>query len=184
MLAAAGVDVDVLPAHVDEAAIKAALAGSAGSPRTIATALAETKALRISSHCPDRLVIGADQILVDEQGRMLDKPGGRAEAAAQLRALAGHSHVLHSAAVIAEDGRPVWRAAQRATMHMRPLSDAFIDDYLDREGDAVLGSVGCYRIEALGAQLFSRIDGDHFTILGLPLLPLLDYLRIRGVLRS
>lgn len=184
MLTAAGVDVETIAAQVDEAEIKAALVQSGSGPRDIATALAETKALKVSARHPGRMVIGADQILADDQGRLFDKPVDSNAAAAQLRDLAGRSHVLHSVVVIAESGRAVWRATARATMGMRPLSEAFIADYLDREGDAVLASVGAYRIEGLGAQLFSRIEGDHFTILGLPLLPLLDYLRVRGVLPS
>ena len=115
---------------------------------------------------------------------MLDKPRDRAEAGAHLRRLSGRRHELVSAAVMAEGGRPVWRVVDRARMHVRPLSEAFIETYLDLEWPEIAGCVGCYRIEGPGAQLFSRIEGSQFTVLGLPLLPVLDYLRVRGVMAS
>lgn len=115
---------------------------------------------------------------------MLDKPRDRAEAAEHLRRLSGKRHELVSAAVMAEGGRPVWRVVDRARMHVRPLSDAFIESYLDLEWPEISWCVGCYRIEGPGAQLFSRIEGSQFTVLGLPLLPVLDYLRVRGVMTS
>lgn len=115
---------------------------------------------------------------------MLDKPRSRAEAAEHLRRLSGKRHDLFSAAVIAEAGRPIWRSVDRARLHVRPLSEAFIESYLDQEWPEIAGCVGCYRIEGPGVQLFTRIDGSHFTVLGLPLLPVLDYLRIRGVMQS
>jgi septum formation protein len=182
MLTAAGVAHEVQPAHVDEEALTAALRAEQASADRIADALAELKAVKISRQVPRVLVIGADSVVVDAEGRLLAKPETRERAAAQLRQLSGTTHRLVSAAVVAEAGTPVWRATAAARMTMRPLSDAFIDDYLDREGEAVLGCVGTYRIEALGAQLFTRIEGDHFTIRGLPLLALLDYLRVRGEL--
>jgi septum formation protein len=182
MLSAAGVAHEARPAHVDEEGVtEALLAEQAGADR-IADALAELKAVKISRQNPTALVIGADSVVVDAEGRLLAKPETRERAAAQLKQLAGTTHRLVSAAVVSEGGTPVWRAAAAAKLTMRPLSDAFIDDYLDREGEAVLGCVGTYRIEALGAQLFTRIEGDHFTIRGLPLLALLDYLRVRGQL--
>ncbi len=184
MLAAAGIVHEALPAHVDEDAVTTALQAEAASPERIADALAELKAVKISRRHPGVLVLGADTMVVAADGALLAKPETRPRAAAQLRQLAGTTHRLVSAAVIAENGTPVWRAAASARLAMRPLSDAFIADYLDREGDAVLGCVGCYRIEGLGAQLFTRVDGDQFTIRGLPLLALLDYLRVRGVLAS
>jgi septum formation protein len=180
MLTAAGVAHEAIPAHVDEDGITAALAGE--SADRIADALAEVKALKVSRSRPADLVIGADSVVVDAGGRLLAKPETRDRAAQQLRGLSGTTHRLVSAAVVAEAGQPVWRAAASARLTMRPLSDAFIGAYLDAEDDAVLGCVGTYRIEALGAQLFTRIDGDHFTIRGLPLLALLDYLRVRGAL--
>ena len=182
MLTAAGVAHEARPAHVDEEGVTEALLAERASADRIADALAELKAVKISRAAPTALVIGADSVVVDAEGRLLAKPGTPERAAAQLRQLSGTTHRLVSAAVVAEGGTPVWRAAAAAKLTMRPLSDAFIADYLAREGEAVLGCVGTYRIEALGAQLFTRIEGDHFTIRGLPLLALLDYLRVRGQL--
>jgi len=184
MLTAAGVPHQALPAHVDEDGITASLQAEAATPLRIADALAEVKALKISRQHPGALVLGADSVVVAQDGTLLNKPETRARAEAQLRALSGTSHQLVSAAVICVDGQPVWRSNGSAKLTMRALSDAFIDDYLDAEGYAVLGCVGCYRIEGLGAQLFTRVDGDQFSIRGLPLLAVLDYLRIRGLLSS
>ncbi len=183
MLQAAGIAHEALPAHVDEEAITAGLQLEAASPERIADALAEVKALKISRQRAG-LVLGADSVVVTADGQLINKPETRARAEAQLRQLAGTTHRLISAAVICEGGKPVWRIAGAAKLTMRPLSDDFIARYLDAEGEAVLGCVGCYRIEGLGAQLFSRIDGDQFVIRGLPLLAVLDYLRVRGVLPS
>lgn len=180
MLAAAGVSHDAVAAGVDEEAAKAALGHLDG--RALADALAELKAIKVSARRPGDLVLGCDQTLELEDGTLLDKPGDAL--GEQLRRLSGKTHRLHSAVVAAENGQPVWRHVERAKLTMRPLSDAFIDDYVAREGEAVAGCVGGYRIEGLGAQLFSRIEGSHFTILGLPLLPLLDWLRVRGILAS
>lgn len=185
MLDAAGVAHDAMAAGVDEEAAKAALRADGLGARDLADALAELKAIRVSARAPTALVLGADQTLVlDDDGTMLDKAEDRTAAAAQLRRLAGRTHSLYSAAVIAEGGRPVWRQVDRARLTVRPLSDAFIDAYLDAEYAEAAGCVGVYRIEGPGAQLFSRIEGSHFTILGLPLLAVLDYLRIRGILTS
>ena len=183
MLQAAGVAHDALPAHVDEEAITAGLQAESASPERIADALAEVKALKISRQ-QGGLVLGADSVVVTADGQLINKPETRPRAEAQLRQLAGSTHRLISAAVICEGGKPVWRSAAAAKLTMRPLSDDFIARYLDAEGDPVLGCVGCYRIEGLGAQLFSRIDGDQFVIRGLPLLAVLEYLRVRGVLPS
>ena len=182
MLTAAGVAHDALPAHVDEDGVTAALQAEGASPERIADALAELKAVKISRRLPGVLVLGADSVVVTADGTLIAKPETRPRAEAQLRELAGSTHRLVSAAVIAENGTPVWRAGGAARLTMRALSDAFITRYLDVEGDAVLGCVGCYRIEGLVAQLFSRIDGDQFVIRGLPLLAVLDYLRVRGEL--
>ncbi|WP_205599546.1 Maf family protein [Sandarakinorhabdus rubra] len=182
MLTAAGVPHEALPAHVDEDGLTTALQAEGASPERIADALAELKALKISRQHPGALVLGADSVVVTADGALLAKPETRPRAEAQLRSLAGSTHQLISAAVICEGGRPVWRSAGAARLTMRALSEAFITAYLDREGTDVLGCVGCYRIEGLGAQLFSRIEGDQFVIRGLPLLPVLDYLRIRGLL--
>jgi septum formation protein len=184
MLAAAGVSFTAVPAHIDEDQVMAALIAEAASPERIADALAELKALKISRSHPGQLVLGADSIVATAHGTLLAKPETRARAQSQLQQLSGTTHKLVSAAVIAQDGQPVWRAGAAARLTMRPLSDAFIADYLDKEGEAVLGCVGCYRIEGLGAQLFTRIEGDQFVIRGLPLLAVLDYLRTRGALRA
>ncbi len=181
MLRAAGVDFTVVAPQVDEEMVKLGMAATKATPDYVADALAEIKAVVVSRRVPG-LVLGADQVLVAADGSLLDKPADRAAAERQLRALAGAEHRLETAAVVAEDGRPVWRANRAAKLTMRPLSDAFIADYLDREGEAVLACVGTYRIEGLGAQLFTRVAGDAFVIQGLPLLDVLDYLRLRGEL--
>jgi len=180
MLTAAGVSFAAHPAHVDEVALRHSLTGQPAA--RVADALAEVKALKLSPRFPGQLVLGADQLLVTAAGALLDKPVDRAAAAEQLRALSGSEHRLVSAAVIAENGRPVWRSQDSARLTMRTLSDAFIEAYLDAELPGVLGCVGSYRIEGRGAQLFARVDGDHFTVQGLPLLAVLDYLRVRGEL--
>jgi septum formation protein len=180
MLSAAGVVHEAVSPGVDEDAAKAALGHLDG--RGLADALAELKAVKISSRRPGDLVIGCDSTVQRDDGLLIDKPGdGLAE---QLGALSGRTHRLHSAVVAAENGVPVWRHVARATMTMRALSDDFIAEYVLREGAAVTGCVGGYRIEGAGVQLFDRIDGDHWTIMGLPLLPLLGWLRVRGVLAS
>ncbi len=181
MLTAAGVDFAAVAPQVDESAVKAGLAAEGARPERVAEALAEVKAVKVARRTPG-LVLGADQVLVTAGGEMLDKPEDRAGAERQLRRLAGSEHRLVSAAVVAENGVAVWRASDSARLAVRPLSDAFIAAYLDREGDAVFGCVGTYRIEGLGAQLFTRVTGDPFVIQGLPLLAVLDYLRVRGEL--
>ena len=182
MLEAAGVAFEAVAAPLDEDSAKAGLEAAGFEPRDLAEMLAELKAKSVAGG--EALVLGADQVLELDDGTMLGKPGSRAEALAQLRALSGRSHVLHSAAVIAERGERAWGATESVTLQVRPLGAAFLDSYLDREGDALLGSAGSYRIEGLGAQLFERVEGSHFAILGLPLLPLLAYLRGRGELES
>lgn len=180
MLTAAGVPFNVLPARVDEAAVKAAMAGS--PPRDLADALAELKAVKVSAQVPGALVLGSDSLAVLDDGTILDKPGSREEAREHLARMSGKRHDLVSAAVAAEQGRPVWRHVEAARMFVRPLSAAFIESYLDAEWPAISGCVGCYRIEGPGVQLFSRVEGSHFTVLGMPLLPLLGYLRERGAI--
>jgi septum formation protein len=182
MLTAAGVPFEATAAGVDEEAAKASLAGL--KARDLADALAELKAIKVSTGAPQRLVLGSDSVVALADGSLLDKPTSRDEAADHLSRLSGSVHQLWSAAVIAEDGRPVWRHVEAAKMHVRPLSPAFIDHYLDMEWPAISGCVGCYRIEGPGAQLFSRIEGSQFTVLGLPLLAVLDYLRVRKVMPS
>jgi septum formation protein len=180
MLAAAGVSFDATAAGVDEDAAKASLAGA--KPRDLADALAELKAVKVSLRHPGRLVLGSDSVVALADGSLLDKPDSREQAAEHLARMSGTTHDSWSAAVIAEGGRPVWRHVEAARMHVRPLSPAFIQSYLDLEWPAIAGCVGCYRIEGPGAQLFTRIQGSQFTVLGLPLLNVLDYLRIREVI--
>jgi septum formation protein len=180
MLSAAGVAFDATFAGVDEDAAKVALRHLA--PRDLADALAELKAVKVSARMPGHLVLGSDSMVVLDDGTILDKPVDRADAAAHLRAMSGKRHDLWSAAVIAENAQPIWRHVDRAKMHVRPLSDAFIETYLDAEWPAIAGCVGCYRIEGPGAQLFTRIEGSQFTVLGMPLLNILDFLRVRGEL--
>ena len=184
MLQAAGVDVQARQSGVDEVSIKASLLAERTKPRDIADALAEAKAVKVSRKFPAELVLGCDQILVTDDGKLLDKPENRAAAKAQLELLSGRSHRLISAAVIAEAGLPVWRLVDTAQMTMRVLSDAFINHYVELHWELIRYSVGCYRIEAEGAQLFDSVSGSQFTVIGLPLLPVLDYLRLRGKLPS
>ena len=180
MLDAAGVGYAAEPAHVDEDAAKASLAHL--TSRDLADALAELKALKVSHRRPGALVLGSDSIVALADGTRLDKPASRDQAADHLGRMSGGTHHLWSAAVVAEDGRAVWRHVEAAKLHVRALSYSFIDRYLDAEWPAIGGCVGCFRIEGPGVQLFDRIDGSHFTVLGLPLLPVLGYLRTRGAL--
>lgn len=183
MLAAAGVAFETVSAPLDEEEAKAGLAAAGFEPRDTAEMLAELKAKSVPAS-PDRLVIGADQVLELDDGAMLSKPGSREEAMAQLRLLSGGTHYLHSAAVVVENGERVWGETETVAMDVRPLSDDFLEAYLDAEYEAVRFSVGGYRFEGMGAQLFDEVEGSHFAILGLPLLPLLHYLRERGLLKS
>ncbi len=184
LLQAAQVPFEALSPGVDEDAAKEALRADGLDARALADALAELKALRVSRRVPGALVLGCDQTLSLADGAMIDKAVDRADAERILKLLSGKVHHLHSAAVIVMNGEPIWRHIERVRMTVRPLSDAFITSYLDSEWDQCRWCVGCYRIEGPGAQLFSRIEGSQFAIQGLPLLPLLDFLRIRGVLPS
>jgi septum formation protein len=181
MLTDAGVPFEVFPAHVDEAAIKESLKAEGAGAAHIAEVLAELKAIRISERFPDALVLGADQTLALGKDT-LDKPASMADAARQLERLSGGRHILPTAAVIAERGSPVWREIARPAVTFRPLSAAFITSYLERMGDAALQTVGACEVEGLGAQLISRIDGDFYAVLGLPLLHVLEFLRTREIL--
>lgn len=182
MLRAAGVEVEAQAPSVDEDSIKAAMQSAGAKPRDIADALAEAKAVKVSRKLPTEMVLGCDQILVTADGQLLDKPTRPGEAKAQLKMLSGSAHRLISAAVICEGGAPVWRIVDTAQLTMRSLSDGFIELYVAEHWQHIRHSVGCYRIEAEGAQLFASVSGSQFTIIGLPLLPVLDYLRLRGKL--
>lgn len=184
MLTAAQVPFEAMAPGVDEDAAKDALRADGLDARALADALAELKALKVSRRVPGALVLGCDQTLSLDDGSMIDKAVDREDAARILRLLSGRVHHLHSAAVITLNGEPIWRHVERVRMHVRPLSDAFIAAYLDSDWDALRWCVGCYRIEGPGAQLFSKVEGSQFAIQGLPLLPLLDFLRVRGVLAA
>jgi septum formation protein len=181
LLAGAGLDFEAVAPGVDEAAVKAALAGADAA--VLASALADRKALAVSALHPGAIVVGGDQTL-DCEGRLFDKPADIAAARDQLRALRGRMHTLQSALSVAQDGTVRWRHTATARLAMRDFSDDFLARYVDASRDWLTSSVGAYRLEGPGAQLFDRIDGDYFTILGLPLLPLLAWLRQAGVLRS
>jgi septum formation protein len=180
VLRGAGVVFEVFSPGVDEAAVKAGLLAEGASPRDVADALAELKSVRAARGRPG-LVIGADQTL-DLDGGLYDKVATLEEARARLRLLRGKVHKLHAAVVVCLDGAPIWREVVTTKLSMRPFTDAFLEGYLAREGDALLSSVGCYRLEGEGVQLFDRIEGDYFAILGLPLMGLLDLLRRHGAL--
>lgn len=179
MLDQAGVAIDCLPARVDEDAIIASLRAEQASPRDIADALAEHKALRIANRRPDALVIGADQVLALNK-EIFQKPKDRDDARQQLETLRGKTHQLLSAVVLYDRGAPVWRDVSVARLTMRDVSDIYLDDYLDRNWPRIGQSVGGYLLEEEGVRLFERIEGDYFTILGLPLLPLLNQLTRMG----
>lgn len=181
MLDSAGVRFAVDTAPVDEAAVKAAMRAETNSPGRVAETLAELKATRVSARHPGVIVIGADQML-DCEGVWFDKPENADQARDQLRQLRGKTHRLTSSVVAMRDGRRLWQHTQAADLTMRHFSDAFLDHYLAQTGTAVLDCVGVYQLEGLGAQLFMLVEGDHFTILGLPLLALLDFLRENGEL--
>ncbi|KHL24723.1 septum formation protein Maf [Croceibacterium mercuriale] len=179
MLKAAGVAFTAIPPALDERALEASLEGAA--PPAVALALAEAKAQAVAAGQPDALVLGSDSLVVVE-GQRFDKPASRQAAEAHLSHFSGRTMELHSAAALVRDGAVVWRHAAVARLQVRPLTDAFIDHYLDREWPAIGGCVGAFRIEGPGVQLFDSVDGDHFTILGMPLLPVLGALRDQGVL--
>lgn len=183
MLSNAGIRFDVQVAPVDETEIKASLIAEGVPARDIADALADAKARSASLMRPDAMVLGADQILV-QNGEIFSKAKDRGEAEAKLAKLSGKSHQLISAAVIYQHSQPVWRAIDAATLHVRDLSADFIKEYLDTLGDDAFWSVGCYQLEGRGIQLFDKVEGSHFTILGLPLIAVIDFLRRRGMLRT
>ena len=185
MLEAAGLAFRVVPADVDEAALKRSLASRTPkpAPAAIADVLARVKAQSVSVRHASATVIGADQIL-EHAGELLDKPGNLAAARAQLERLRGETHRLISAVVLAEEGQVVWGHIDEAVLTMRPFTPEFLDRYLAAAGADLCRIVGAYEIEGLGIQLFERVEGDHFTIIGLPLVPLLAELRSRGVIAA
>ena len=181
LLRDACVPFELCPAEIDEAEIKASLLAKKLDAPAIADALAERKATFVSSAHPQAFVLGCDQILVFD-GRLIDKSADLTEARALLRELRGKEHTLVTACVLAKGGAPIWRKLERCRLWMRSFSDAFLEGYLQSEGDNVLGSVGCYHLEGRGIQLFERLEGDYFSVLGLPLLPLLTVLREHGII--
>lgn len=185
MLRAAGVSFDIMPAEIDEPALRDALVADNPhvTPTAVAAALAAAKARDVGRRQPQALVIGSDQVL-ELDGEIFAKPQDAAGVRATLQRLSGRTHALHAAVALARGDDVVWSANDTATLTMRPLSSALIESYIEGVGAAVCQSVGAYQIEGRGIQLFSRIDGDHFTILGMPLLPLLQELRAQGVLAA
>lgn len=183
LLRAAGLDFDTDLPRIDEESMKASLSAEGASPRDIADALAEAKARKVSGRRPEDLVLGCDQVL-DLSGKILSKPATPEAACAQLAALSGQRHMLHSAVVAHEGAAPVWRHVATVRLVMRPLSPGYIDAYVARNWDSVRHAVGSYKLEEEGMRLFSGIDGDYFSVLGLPMLPLLSWLISRGYLES
>jgi len=177
----AGVTFTIKTATIDEDAVKKDMRGADG--RAVAGRLAELKGLQISTQHPQDLILGADQVL-EMNGELFSKAETLAAAAVQLRKLRGRRHQLVGALVLARNGAPVWRHLETSTLWVRDFSDAFLENYLTSEGDALLGSVGCYRYEGPGAQLLERVEGDYFSILGLSLVPLLAALREQGVMQQ
>ncbi len=178
----AGLKFEVITKAVDEGAIKNSMLAESARLRDIADALAEAKSMRVS-RIEEGLVIGADQIMVMED-QLFDKPKDIDEARERLKFMRGKTHYLIGAVVICESGVPVWRHMAKTKLTMRDFSDEFLEDYLETESELVTKSVGAYRFEGLGSQLFSHVEGDFFSILGLSLLPVMDYLRIRGAIPS
>lgn len=181
MLRAAGLQVETVAPRVDEITARDALLADGARPGDIADTLAEMKARKVAEKRPLDLVLGCDQVL-DLDGTVLSKPESAAEASDHLRRLRGRTHRLHVAIVVYENARPVWRHLAEARLTMHPISDAYLEDYVARNWDSIRHSVGCYKIEEEGVRLFAEIAGDHFTILGLPLLPLLAWAQSRGMI--
>ena len=182
ILDGAGLNYEVIVKPVDEAAIKDSMLAENSRLQDVADALAEAKALRVSRQT-DGFVIGADQIMVMDN-QLFDKPKDLGEARERLLSMRGKRHELIGAVVICENGRPVWRHLSKTKLWVREFSNDFLDWYIEQEGEALMKSVGAYRFEGPGAQLFEKVEGGFFAILGLDLLPVLDYLRVRGVIAS
>jgi len=183
LLENAGVNVEVAPARIDEDAIKEAMLAEGALPRDIADALAEAKARKVSLKNPGEMVLGCDQVL-DFKGTLFSKPQSADDATTQLRALRNNTHTLLSAAVVYKDGQPIWRHIGQVRLLMRDFSDDYLDSYIERNFASVRYAVGAYKLEEEGVRLFSRIDGDYFNVLGLPLLELLNWLTLRGELQG
>ena len=181
LLRNAGIEFSVVVPRVDEAALRASLDAEGASPREVADCLAEAKARKISAKHPDALVLGADQLL-DFRGTIFSKPESPAEATAQLAALQSNTHQLLSAAVLFESGNPIWRHIGQVRLTMRDVSDTYLQSYVERNWESIRHSVGGYKLEEEGIRLFSRVEGDYFNVLGLPLIELLSYLTLRGTL--
>jgi septum formation protein len=183
LLRNAGLPVEIIPARIDEEAIRPALEAEGATPRDIADALAEMKAAKISAKYPGAMVLGADQIL-ELKGQIFSKPDRSETAVAQLLALSGQTHRLLSALVVCRDGAPVWRHTGEVRLTMRRLSEPFIREYVARNWESIRWSVGGYKLEEEGVTLFSAIEGDYFSVLGLPLIPFLNWLHVRGELKT
>jgi septum formation protein len=179
LLRNAGIDLETVAPRIDEESITAALLADGAAPHDIADALAEMKARKVAVKHPESFVIGCDQVL-DHKGNLFLKPTSPEDAVAQLHTLSGSTHKLLSAAVIYHDGKPVWRQVGTVRLTMRKLSEAYIDSYVTRNWKSIRSAVGSYKLEEEGARLFSKVDGDYFVVLGLPLLEILSYLTLRG----
>ena len=183
LLRRAGVAFEISKARIDEEMVKASLQAEGERPRNIADALAGLKAEKVGLKHPDAFTIGCDQVL-ELDGEILSKPESAEEARAQIERLAGQRHSLHTAAVIHNEGKPVWRKLSEVKLTMRRPSPAYLDDYIARNWPAIGQSCGAYQLENEGARLFTRVDGDYFSVLGLPLLEILDYLGLRGAIAA
>ena len=181
LLRNAGIKFSAESARIDEEAIKLSMIHENAHPRDVADALAETKAKKVAARNPDALVLGCDQVL-SAQGRLFSKPANQQDAVSQLKKLRGSTHHLYSAAVLYEEAKPVWRHIGQVRLTMRNASDDYIEDYVHRNWESIRHSVGAYKLEEEGVRFFSRIDGDYFTVLGMPLLELLSHLTLRGTL--